>query len=201
MVPIGELLFWNQRGAELDDALRHSADKLRAWVDQLSEKLFDEKTDDEIASDLAVSEAIHPLELDLDSATPEVRETEIEVNDDYGFRGGGRLRVAGLEATKSIAFTGDPELWKLRPNPFDLNPPRGIIRGNRLIVGIGVREQQGDEAKRYIDSAIATVVTNLNRQRAQIQAHNNSIARVALPWIQQRRSRRGKASDLLNKLK
>lgn len=201
MAPIGELLFWNQRRVGLDDVLRHNTTLLREKVDELPDKLFDEKSDDEIAAQLAVSEAIAPLELDLASAAPHVRETQFEVSDDYGFSGRGRIRVNGLEATKSVPFFGDPKLWECVPNPFDLNPPRGKIEGNRVVIGITVREQQIDEAKRYIDSTLENIITNIGRQKAQVDAYNASIARAAMSWIQQRRSRRGRASELLDKLR
>lgn len=201
MAPLGDILFWNNRGPALDDVLRYNAEQLRAKVDELDDSIFDKQEDGEIVAFLMKSESIQALSIDLNLATPHVRETQIEVSDDYGFSGRGRVKVRGLEATKAIPFTGDPNLWSLRPNPFDLNPPRGIIQGNSLVVGITVREQQTEDAKRYIGETIATVVTNLERQRSQIDAFNNSISGLAMPLIQQRRARRGKASDLLNSLR
>jgi hypothetical protein len=137
--------------------------------------------------------------VDFAAAKARVQEIQVEVHDRFGFERG-PIRVAGLRATKEIPFRGDRDLWHLRTNPFNLNPPRGEVRGQQLVIGIEVPAQQADEAKRYIDEAIAALPEYLDRQKAQIEAHNNRIAANAIPPIQQRRVTLGRASDLLKKL-
>ncbi|MGC8160085.1 hypothetical protein ACP3WZ_26530, partial [Salmonella enterica] len=65
------------------------------------------------------------------------------------------IRVAGLEATKSIPFTGAPELWRLHPGSWSSNPPRGEIRRDKLVIGITVPAQQADQAAQYIEQTVA----------------------------------------------
>lgn len=199
MAVMGDRLFYRRDQVGLDDALRHKVDLLRSKVDAIPEKFFSEKSDDEIAAHVAKEQAIRPLVVDFDAATPSVQETQVEVHDRFGFDRG-PVRIPGLLATKSIPFTGDPELWCLRTNPYTLNPPRGEVRDNKLVIGISVPAQQADEAARYIDETIAQIPEYLQRQEAQITQHNAFLAVHAMQWIKLRRRRLGSASDLLKKL-
>jgi len=200
MAVVGELLFYHRNGVDLDDILRHNSTKnLRDVVDGLAEKIFQESSDEEIADKVASEMRIEPLEVDFDGAVPKVEETQVEIRDAYGFDRG-PIRVAGLRATKTIPFKGDANLWHLRTNPFDMNPPHGEVRGKYLVVGIEVSAQQGDQAAQYIDGAIKSISEYVKRQRAQIEPYNESLKKAALPFIQQRRSRLGNAADLLKKL-
>ncbi len=199
MSALGNLLFWRRDQVGLDDFLRYQVDLLREQVDALPDKRFSVKSDDEIAAELAADHAIQPLIVDFGAAKAGVQETQIEVQDQFGFNRG-PIRVPGLMATKSIPFSGDPGLWHLRTNPFTMNPPRGEIRGNMLVIGISVPTQQADEGARYIEQTIAQLPEYLQRQEAQIAQHNRSFAQHAMQWIKARRQRLGSASDLLKKL-
>ena len=199
MAALGELLFYRRDQVDLDGVLRAQEQQLRSKIDGLSEADLRQRSAEEIAQSLAASEAIEPLRLDFDSAEAAVAETQLEVHDQFGFHQG-PIRVAGLRATKSIPFTGDPALWRLRTNPFDLNPPRGEVRGRKLVVGIEVPTQRFDEAKRYIDETVAALPEWLARSQAQVEAHNARIFAIALPIVQQRAARLGQAADLLKKL-
>ncbi|WID99677.1 hypothetical protein QO058_30210 (plasmid) [Bosea vestrisii] len=199
MTVLGELLFYRRDQVDLDAILRHHAELLRQHVDKLSDKLFSEKSDDEIAELVAKEATIKPLEVDFAAAKPSVEETQVEVHDRYGFNRG-PTRVPGLKATKAIPFKGDPDLWRLRTNPFNMNPPRGDIRGGNLIVGITVPAQQANEAAKYIEDTINQIPEYLARQAAQIEPHNAGLAGQAMQWVKARRQRLGSAADLLKKL-
>jgi hypothetical protein len=199
MAALGDLLFYRRDQVGLDDVLRQQVELLRGKVDDLSEKYFSQKSDDEIADHLAREHAMQPLMVDFSAAKASVRETQVEMHDQFGF-GRGPIHVPGLLATKSVPFKGDPDLWRLRTNPFNMNPPRGEVRGNTLVIGISVPAQQADEAARYIDQTIAQIPEYLQRQEAQIAQHNASLGAQAMQWIRARRQRLGSASDLLKKL-
>jgi hypothetical protein len=144
MAALGDLLFYRRDQVGLDDVLRQQIGLLRSYVDALSDKVFSEKSDDEIAAHLAKEHAVQPLTVDFGAAKPGVQETQVEVHDQFGFNRG-PIRVPGLLATKSIPFKGDPGLWHLRTNPFNMNPPRGEVQGQTLVIGIAVPTQQADE--------------------------------------------------------
>ncbi len=41
--------------------------------------------------------------------------------------------VTGTRITFFVPFSGDPQLFKCRPSTFNLNPPRGLVRGSELV--------------------------------------------------------------------
>jgi hypothetical protein len=199
MAALGDLLFFRRDQVGLDDVLRHQVELLRGHVDALPDKFFSEKSDDEIASHLAKEHAIQPLTIDLGAAKPNVQETQVEVRDQFGIHRG-PIRVPGLLATKSIPFKGDPDLWHLRTNPYNMNPPRGEVRGNALVIGISVPTQQAEEGARYIEQTIAQIPEYLQRQAVQLAQHNDAIGARAMQWIRARRQRIGSAAELLKKM-
>ncbi len=199
MAVLGELLFYRHDQVGLDDVLRHQLGLLRGQVDELPDKLFAGKTDEEVAAHVAAKCAIEPLKLDLAAAKASVEEVQVEVHDRWGFERG-PVRVPGLRATKSIPFTGEEDLWRLRTNPWNMNPPRGDVRGRNLVIGIEVAVQQADEAAKYIEDTIAQLPEYLQRQEAQLAPYNSGLAGNAMQWIKMRRSRLGTANDLLKKL-
>ncbi len=199
MAVLGELLFYRRDQVGLDDVLRHQVDLLRGRVDELPDNLFAEKTDEEVAAHVVAKHVIEPLKLDLATATASVEEVPVEVHDRWGYERG-PVRVSGLRATKSIPFTGEEDLWRLRTNPFNVNPPRGDVRGRNLVIGIEVAAQQADEAAKYIEDTIAQLPEYLQRQTAQLEPHNAGLAGNAMQWIKMRRARLGTANDLLKKL-
>jgi len=199
MAVLGELLFHRTDRVGLDDVLRHEVSLLQGKVDAIPEKVFSAKPDDEIVALIVKDAMIEPLAVDLQAARANVQETEVEVHDRFGFDRG-PVRVPGLQATKSIPFTGDPALWRLRPNSFDLNPPRGEVRGNNLVIGMTVPASQPDEAARYIDERIAKIPIHIQRQEAQLTQHNASLNGHVMQCVKTRRQRLGSAADLLKKL-
>lgn len=197
MSVVGELLFHRRDQVDLDAVLRHQAQEgVRQIVDGLPDAAFTKHTDDELTAQVVIKVRVAPLALDLDSAKPAVQETTVDVNSVFGER----LRMRGLRATKAIPFTGDADLWHLRTNPYDFNPPYGEVRGKTIVVGMEVPEQQGDQAATHINDAIAKIQEWLKRQAAQITAFNDSLPAHVLPQVQQRRARLDKAADLLKKL-
>lgn len=185
---------------DLNAVIRAKTNGLRNVVDALPDGAFSQQTDEQIAESIAKSERIEPLELDFDAAVPKVEETQLELRgDDYGFRQG-PVRVPALKATKTIPFKGEPDLWHLRTNPFNINPPHGEVRGHNLIVGMTVRAEQGDQAAQYIEGALKSLPEDLERRRAQLKPYNEGLAAYALQWVKQRRARLGQAADLLKKL-
>jgi hypothetical protein len=200
MAVLGDLLFYRRDQVDLDHVLRHQVELLRQKVDALPDTFFAQKTDEEIANHIATEAAIEPLQVDFANAVAAVREVQVERRDDFGFDRGRGVHVPGLQATKTIRFKGDKALWHLRTNPFNMNPPHGDVRADTVVVGISVPAHAADEAARYIDETLARIPEYLQRQKAQIDAHNAGLARQAMQWVTVRRGRLSQASDLLEKL-
>ena len=202
MAVLGNLLFFERGGGDLDDFLRGKVDYIRRAVDHLPEEKFANETDEQLVAAVIVSASVKPLEVEFDKAVAKVEETTVEMPGrfDYGNGDGRPVRVTGLRATKSIPFNGDPVLWCQKPVPRSINSPCGEVRGQTLVVGMAVPTDRTDEAKAYIDGVMAELPKYLDRQKIQIEQHNEKLPALALPLIEQRRARLGEASDLLKNL-
>ena len=131
-----------------------------------------------------------------------MRETIVDVTGrfDYDMGDGRPARVPGLRATKTIPFRGEPQLWRMKTNPWGMNPPRGAVRSQTVTVGIEVPAAESEAARNYIEECVAKIPEYLDRQSAQIDQHNAGLRALVLPLIQQRRARLKEGDELRKKL-
>ena len=198
MSVVGDLLFYSGQGPGLSDVLRYNLEtEVPAKVDRLPASDFDSKSDEELAAAIVEHAKAQPLSLRLDEADGSVTEKAVTVQDVFS----GTVTVPGLRVTKIVPFDGEAQFFKLQPNTWDMNPPRGEVRGNKLIVGMDIRESESEAAVQYIEQTLANVQKCIGRQAGQIDEYNAQLPRVAAAAIQRRRASLGKASDLAARLR
>ncbi len=197
MAVLGELLFWRRDNVDLDAMLRHRGDAgVRREVEALAEQVFTTESDDTLVERVLAKTRIAPLVVSFDDGKAHVAEIMVDVTTVFGER----ARVKGLRATKVFPFTGEPDLWQLRSNPYDMNPPRGMVDRHALTVGMEVRDHEGDQAAAHIEDSVRRIKEYLQRQEVQIAEFNARLPNLILPMIQRRRQTLSKAADLLKKL-
>lgn len=203
MAVLGDPLFHSSRGAgDLDDLLRAQKEALRREVDRIPEaelKALDDQAANERVERLA---RVTPLELQLGAATTNVEETNVEVTDrfTYDLEPGETLRLPGYRVTRTIPFTGDASLWRLKTNPCNLNSARGVVQGAKLTIGIELPVAESEKAKAYLANAINDINENLKHHQAQVERHNTALPALITPHIKTRRERLSGAADLLKRL-
>jgi uncharacterized coiled-coil protein SlyX len=198
MSVIGDLLFWSGRGADLGDHLRHALQNaVPAEVDRLPVSDFADKSDDEIVATLVERIKAEPIGLRLDEAEPDVVERNVEVRDVFG----GTATVPGLRVAKVVPFDGEEGLFKLTPNQWDTNPPRGQVRGNTLTVGMEVRASEDEQAIQYIEQTLASVQVYIDRQKAQLDEYNQQLPAAVRSAVERRRGTLGRASSVADRLR
>lgn len=198
MAVIGELLFWSgfQR-ATLSDALRHNLqNNVQAEVDRLSESEFASKSDEELVVLISDRCRCNPLVLKLDEAEGDAQPTRVSVRDVFG----DQATVDGFRIIKAIPFDGDATLFELQPNSYDLSPPRGEVRGNRVVIGMEVAASRAEEAERYIAEAQADIEKYIGWQADAIAQHNDAIPGAVGAAIQRRRATSNTAADIARRL-
>lgn len=198
MAVIGDLLFWSGRGPALSDVLRHNLEnEVPAQVDRIHASEFETKTDEELTAAIVAQAKAVPLSLRLDEADANVSEMSVNVQDFFG----GTANVPGLRVTKIVPFDGEAAFFNMTPNSWDTNPPRGEVRGQKLIVGMEVRESESESAVQYIEKTLTRVQEHIGRQQGQIDEYNAQLPAIAATAIQRRRGSLGKASDLAARLR
>jgi hypothetical protein len=82
--------------------------------------------------------------------------------------------VDGVLAERTYQFTGERELFFLKPSTFNFAPPRGEVSGNTVVVGIKDTLDQ-DHIKGQLDQQRESLGQYIEWQRCEIERHNNSL--------------------------
>jgi len=198
MAVIGELLFWSgMRRPALSDTLRHNLQtNVPKEVEKLSSSLLQEKSDEDLVAMIVTRCQANPLVLELAGATGSAQPQPITIRDVFG----DQITVNGLRIIQSIPFRGDAALFELQPNTWDTSPPRGEVRGSKVVIGMEVAESRSEDAIRYIEETRADLQKYIDWQAPTIAEHNAAIPAAALAAIQRRRTILGKASDIASRL-
>jgi hypothetical protein len=197
---LGEVLFWgkNRRdGADLSDVISNSLGSLAtSKVQALTSDHFTKNTDDELVERLAQKLRIEPLVLSRAASKGSVDEIQMRTTNMFGES----VTVTGLRIQTTVPFTGDAALWELKPSTYDLNPPRGVINSNSLVVGMEVRSDQQDSAINEIKAMLDSVERYIENQLPMIVDFNARIIAVLEPMVAARRTAAAIPSSLARKL-
>ena len=184
---IGELLFsglGDPRRPALSDLLRHyQQQKTQDLTKGLSSAKFAQLTEVEIVAEIAGWLDFDPLCIDREAATSDVRQAQVEVNNINGLS----IKVQGLKITKTFPFFGNPQLFDLKPSRYSLHCPYGTVDGQKLTVGMEVREEEEAAAVAHIKSTIGLVESCISYQSAELEEHRAKLPELLLPLVQNRR--------------
>ena len=154
---------------------------------------------------------VEPLQLHEDSMEREQQEIQIDVSKDK-YRNSFRMKepivVSGIRVIISIPYSGDVELWRLKPSSFRSILPRADIRKpeqNRMGYVDLLIEQPSDEPqeqiKRHLDSELENIRFYISAQLSQIKIYNSTIEARVKTLVEARRERLNKYEDLSELLK
>lgn len=185
--------------SELDTALRSQVASVRDRVDGIPRDQFLATPEDTLVEHIRSSMEVEPIQLHEDAIVMDQQETKIDVSrwpDRNVFREPGPIFVAGIQITVTIPFSGDPQLWKLRPNPCQMSFPHGIVRapgtnglGNLDMVFSQPSDLSADALKQGLDKSMRDIRSHLESQRRQIEQHNASLPKAIRQVVQARRAR------------
>jgi hypothetical protein len=197
---IGSLLFWakgRSDGASLSDVINASSGSLAAkTVASFDKGAFAKHTDDELAAIAATKLKIEPLTLHRANSTSTLTEKKIESTNHFGETG----YIDGVEVITKVPFTGESELFELKPSQHDLSPPHGRVSGKELIVGVAVSAREKDSAIAIIKNTLDSVERYISNQKSQIDSFNSDIEAIVKPLVAARRADLASQDDLLSRL-
>ena len=103
----------------------------------------------------------------------------------------------GYRVVVHFPFEGDAAVFNLRPNQFTLNPPRGRVKKNELLLTVTFPQDQ----PRQIDPVAAQFMTSVQQHlgwaRGEIDSFNAQLKQQALGTIGMRRERISHRDDAL----
>jgi hypothetical protein len=185
--------------SELDAVFRAQVASVRDRVDGISRDQFLATPEDTLLEHIRSSMEVEPIQLHEDAMAMDQQETKIDVSgwpNRNVFRERGPIYVAGIQVTVTIPFSGDPNLWKLRPNPCVMSFPRGIVHtpganglGHLDMVFSQPSDQSPDALKQELDKSLRDIRSHLEHQQRQIEQHNAALPNVIRQAVQARRAR------------
>ncbi len=131
--PVGEPLFCSET---LDDHLAKTGRAAAAVIQSLSCEDILSKTPEETLARVLDAYGRERTRLDSDTTRSRQTDTRIDVQHDFARGGpyGYPVYVAGAKIELVTTFIG-PDVFTLRPSTFTLNPPRGYVKDNTVVVG------------------------------------------------------------------
>lgn len=130
--------------------------------------------------------------LQRDAIVADQRETKVDKSHDfrYGSRLNGRpIMVDGSTVEITVPFTGDAQLFSVRPTTYSLNPPRAGVRGNVLILQFTGVNQSSEQVKSEIEKTLSDIETHLDRLRKSAETLNALLRSTASHAIESRREK------------
>lgn len=157
--PVGELLF---NSDTLDARLAKTGEAATAAVQNLSCEDILSKTPEETLASVLSSYGRERTRLDRDTTRSRQTDTRIDVQHDFARGGpyGYPVHVPGVKIELVTTFSG-PDVFALQPRTFSLNPPRGYVQNNTIVVGccipLDVLEEERDGAAQEMTKTLERI--------------------------------------------
>ena len=127
------LLFSNH---DLGSVLAGQEQKMSNEVTSLSEDQVLNTSPDDLCKYFLEKYTVEPVVIDETGIEIDYGDAQVDVSHRFEYMVSDRSTptfVAGTRLTFFVPFSGDAELLKCQPSSFNLNPPRGEVRGNQLV--------------------------------------------------------------------
>jgi len=139
-------------------------------------------------------EATYRLEVPVllkDQIVADQRERDIDVSHDrdrYWYTPGPHY-VRGTEISLTVPFSGEAELFKIRPTTFTLSPPCGDIKGNLLILRVSGTTLDAGTVRSQLERTLAEIESYLSNLRRNVEIHNQTLRTQAKQQLEARREK------------
>ena len=194
MIISNNLLF---NSTSLSDALRAQLATVTKEVDEISKDQFLANSDDQIIDHVSSKMAIAPLIIHRNQMSlTEPQEARTERRDPFG----DLIRIPIIRTDLTIPYSGESDLWKMRPSTFTFNPPRGDyspLRGNdqagtlRFKMEFAQGEYTSDAINNEVERNLKSIEEYLGWIKHDIESHNPRLQNEIGRKVAQRRERLG----------
>ena len=179
----------------LDNHIRQISEKVNA----ITKDQFFASPEEDLVEHIFGEMRIEPITLYEDSMEMEQTETRIDVSgyrDRNPFGDRGPIYVQGIRVVVSVPFTGDPVLWKLRPNSYqsvfpraDVREPYGETAGHINLEFQQPTDSPPEKIKQDLDNELRSIRFYVDAQRNQVEQFNNMAPDAIRKAVKARRER------------
>jgi hypothetical protein len=148
---------------------------------------------DEWAAALAERYSVEVPELDLaNRSMDEAEDIRFDVGHQGFMRalppGGGPFYVGGTRHVVHVPFSGDPEVFFLKPSSFTFSAPRAAISGSDLLVVVEYPDDAPQDIAAQVDGTVTAVQQWLGFAANDAHVHNHRLRNEAVAAIERRRA-------------
>ena len=187
--------------ADLSSVIENQLQAASKLVEQIPREQFLATSVETLVESITAQLAIEPLVLHEDQMQMEHGEAKINVTGrfDYDSFDGRTIMADGHQFHFYLPFSGDPQLWKMRPNVWSYVAPHGEVDERRMVLKLTFKNTANTEMQWYqreLESSLQLIRQSVTAQRAMLAQFAASLpARVgdAVNW---RREQVGKLHDL-----
>jgi hypothetical protein len=198
-----EILF---SGAEIFAALEHQKVQLKERVQSIpANKLLNASEHDLIQSLVEEFELEVPVLKDEERYLAQAgREMRIDVSGDLGHGATwirqGPVYREGNENVIAVPFEGDAEFFRIRPNRYDLNPPRAEIGKGELLLRYVRMDHDAAAIKRESQQTINEIKNHLSWLQEPVAPYNRQLEELVRSHVRQRKDRLLKDADMADRI-
>lgn len=127
-----------------------------------------------------------------DEAVADQNEGTVEIHDTWRYarsREDGPLRLTGTIVDLTVPFTGDAQLFGIRPSTFTTVLPVAEVRDDALVFKVSGRDLNPEQVKNDLDRQLKMVQDYLGWQRTSTEEFNATIRGYARDAIESRRKK------------
>lgn len=180
------------------------AQRIRAIksVEQVQKEQFLATSIDTLVEHLVAQHAIEPLAVHEDQMTMDQKEAKVNVTGRFeygGSRDGREIFADGHELIFFLPFTGDPQLWKLRPNMWSSMPPSGEVDARQAVLKLTLVNTSNTDAARYqqeLQSQLTGIRDSVASQLGMVLPFNQALPGQIRAAVEQRRTQIEKLQGL-----
>lgn len=185
-----EFLF---RGTESFEFMERRRQQMNAEIAQIEGNRLLNTNVDDLATYFVKKFSIDVPELNEAQMSADQQEAKRDISGDprrMFYQGyGGPTHATGTEISVEIPFSGDAELFKVKPNTYNSSPPQGAVQGNTLTFRYWTDNMSSEQVRAQIDRWLGDIKQHLQWHRDTFKGFNDACSREARQAIESRRAK------------
>ena len=168
---------------------------MRDEINSLNENRILNTSEDDLCNYFVKKYKVGVLQIDESQIQIDYGDARINVRD-YGRL----ISLTGTRVTFYIPFSGDPDLFKLQPSMFSVNPPRAKVRGREIVMIYERTTTGATQIKGEFESELTRLKNYLQYIEQEVTPFNSSIREMASQGIKVRREKILRDRDLAEQI-
>lgn len=166
-------------------------DGMRQEISGLSANQILKTSTDDLCDYFVAKYSVEVPVLLEDKIVADQREVEIDVSDDPRRRWStpGPHFMRGTEISVSIPFTGDRDVFFIRPSHFTSGPPHAEIDGHNVVLRATGVDLKPDQVRSQVDAELNNIKWYLASLKPEVDAYNSALRQTARTSIEARKAK------------